>query len=339
MKIAVLGGTRFIGPFLVRALLQKGHRVDVYHRGKTACEFPAEVRHVTIDRNLVGQTAAALSERRPDAVIDMSGFRPSQVREVLTAGLDLHHYVFCSSTSVYGRIGTGTPTESTPINARSDYERGKAGSEHKILSIHHESGIPVTILRLAHPYGPGDHLVYGTGRDSLFLDRMRHGRSIVIPGSGDSRMHPIYVGDIAWAFVHVLGRRDCLGRIYNLAGDEILTLNGYFASIGRVLERPVVTSHVPASWFAANTHLWSQRRRNFDFAPIWCEYEGAFDVRALHETGFRCKTDHDSGVAATIAWLKEKQLIPASSDEDLEDIVQKEWESGDQAASPQEGTP
>ena len=34
MKIAVLGGTRFIGPFIVRAVVRQGHQVEVYHRGK-----------------------------------------------------------------------------------------------------------------------------------------------------------------------------------------------------------------------------------------------------------------------------------------------------------------
>ncbi len=338
MKIAVLGGTRFIGPFLVRALLHQGHQVDVYHRGKTPCKFPEEVHHVTIDRETEGQTGTALRENRPDAIIDMCGYRPSQVREVLMAVPDLRHYVFCSSTSVYGRIGPGRPDETTQIDPRSAYERGKAGCECQILSIHFELGIPVTILRLAHPYGPGDHLLYSTGRESLFLDRMLRGRSIVIPGSGTSRIHPIYVRDAAQAFVHVLNRQSCVGRVYNLAGDEVLTLNEYFSSIGRVLERPVVATQVPVDWFAGNRHLWEGRKRNFDFAPIWCEYEGAFDVRALHETGFRWETDHDSGVAATINWLKGKQMIPTSSNEDLEDIVGREWRGPSQTVSGQEGT-
>jgi len=40
MKVAILGGTRFVGPFIVRALIREGHEVAVYHRGKMACEFP-----------------------------------------------------------------------------------------------------------------------------------------------------------------------------------------------------------------------------------------------------------------------------------------------------------
>ena len=80
MKVGILGGTRFIGPFIVRELVEKGHQVEVYHRGQTPGELPEGVGHVTVDRSIPGQTRAALEEHRPEAVIDMCGCRPGQVR-------------------------------------------------------------------------------------------------------------------------------------------------------------------------------------------------------------------------------------------------------------------
>ena len=323
MKVAVLGGTRFIGPFIVRNLVRQGHQVEVYHRGKTVCEFSNAVRHVTVDRCIKGQTATALRENRPNAIIDMCGYQPHQLEEIVAAGLDLEHYVFCSSTAVYGQIGKSTPDESTAVQPKSDYERGKTGCEELLLSMHREHGLPVTILRLAHPYGPGDHLLYSTGRESLFLDRMRHARPIVVPGQGDTRVHPIYVQDAAQGFIHVLRRSDCIGRIFNLAGPEVLSLDQYFASIARALDKPLVADHIPAEWLEANGHLWAHQDRKFDFASVWCGYESAFDVTVLRATGFRCQTGHDRGVAATTTWLDEQRMIPSSSDDDLEDIVQR----------------
>jgi len=324
MKIAVLGGTRFIGPFIVRKLVRLGHQVEVYHRGTTPCEFSDAVRHVTTDRHIKGQTAAALRENRPNAIIDMCGFQSHELEEAVGAGLQLQHYVFCSSTAVYGQIGKSTPDESTPVQPNSNYELGKVACEQLLVSMYRKQRLPVTILRLAHPYGPGDQLLYGTGRESLFLDRMRHGRPVVIPGQGDTRIHPIYVEDAAQAFIHVLGRSDCIGRTFNLAADEVLSLDQYFASIARVLDKPLIADHVPVAWLEANSHLWAGRDRKFDFAPIWCRHESAFDVTAMKATGFRCQTDHDRGVAATITWLDEHRMIPSSCDNDLEDIVASE---------------
>ena len=100
MRVAVLGGTRFIGPHLVRSLLEKGHQVEVCHRGKTHGPLPAGVRHVTVDRDIRGQVAEALAHTRPNAVIDMCGYRAQQLEEITRANLGLVHYIFCSTTAV-----------------------------------------------------------------------------------------------------------------------------------------------------------------------------------------------------------------------------------------------
>ena len=326
MNIAILGGTRFIGPFIVKSLVQQGHKVDVYHRGKTICALPADVRHVTIDRRVPGQTAAAINTHRPEVIIDMCGFDAEEVREAMTAYPGLQQYVFCSSTSVYGKIGhKAVPSEKTTLAPQSKYECGKAAGEDVLLNAYKNGGAAVTILRLAHPYGPGDHLLYSTGREGMFLDRIRQGRAIVIPGDGNSRIHPIYITDAADAFVHVIGKSDCFGRVFNLAGNEILSFDEYFASIAKGLDSTLNSYHIPPEWFDTHADMWADKKRNFNFAPVWCRYESAFDITALYNTGFRNQSNHDAGVAATIAWLDEKGMIDKSSDHDLEDIVVSEY--------------
>jgi len=46
MRILVIGGTRFIGPHVVRRLVDLGHAVTVYHRGQSEAALPEEVRHI-----------------------------------------------------------------------------------------------------------------------------------------------------------------------------------------------------------------------------------------------------------------------------------------------------
>ena len=271
--------------------------------------------------------AEALSLSRPDAVIDMCGYVAEQLEEILRLDLPLKHYVFCSTTAVYGQIGKSTPDEMSAVNPKSDYEIGKTACENLLLLASHQRGPAVTILRLAHPYGPLDELLYATGRESLFLDRMRHGRPIVIPSEGDTRVHPIYVADAAAGFAHVLTRDDCMGRCFNLAGDEALSHDDYFASIARVLGVPLNAERIPGEWFERHTNLWAGRARSFTGACTWHRYESAFNVQALRTTGFCCRTNHDQGVAANIAWLDERGMIPASSDTDLEDDVIRVWKA------------
>ena len=40
MNVLVIGGTGSIGPYVVRRLAQKSHRLTVFHRGKTPADLP-----------------------------------------------------------------------------------------------------------------------------------------------------------------------------------------------------------------------------------------------------------------------------------------------------------
>ena len=109
MHVAVIGGTRHLGPFIVRELLENDHRVSVFNRGRTPVDLPEGVARVVVDRSTRGPLGEALRQHRPDAVIDMIGFRAWEVEEVADALPAIQHYVFCSSTAVYGVIGSSTP--------------------------------------------------------------------------------------------------------------------------------------------------------------------------------------------------------------------------------------
>ncbi len=321
MDIAIIGGTRHLGPDIANLLTEAGHQVSIYSRGQSKAKLPDSVTRVTVDRKVPGQLSEALKTHKPEAVIDMIGFVKADIEEVLIALPALKHYVFCSSTAVYGRIENSTPDESSPVKPYDAYSQGKIDCDQYLLEQYRNGGVPFTSLRLAHPYGPRDHLLYTTGRESLFLDRMRQQRTIIIPGNGLTRIHPIYVTDAARGFVHVLGRSECFGEIYNLSGEEILTLNEYFASIARVLGVPLLARNVDHEFFKDHAPLWADSKRKFDFGFNWINYQSAFDIEKLQQTGFKHLTDHDAGVALSMQWLEENNLIAPSSDHDGEDLI------------------
>src|SRR3954452_19459912 len=100
LKILILGGTGFTGPFQVRYALERGHEVTVFNRGKThPGELPKEVEQLVGDRN--GQLDA-LKGRKWDVVIDNPTSIPVWVRDaaqVLKGNVD--RYVFISTISVF----------------------------------------------------------------------------------------------------------------------------------------------------------------------------------------------------------------------------------------------
>src|SRR5204863_2527663 len=98
MRVLILGGTGFTGPFQVRYALNRGHKITVFNRGKThPGELPKEVEQLIGDRN--GQLDA-LKNRQRDVVIDNPTSAPVWVRDVaqILKG-NVGRYVFISTIS------------------------------------------------------------------------------------------------------------------------------------------------------------------------------------------------------------------------------------------------
>src|SRR6266581_3322772 len=112
LKILILGGTGFTGPFQVKYALARGHKVTVFNRGKThPGELPEGVEQLIGDRN--GQLDA-LKDRKWDVVIDNPSKLPVWVRDAaqILKG-NVERYVFISTISVYGEVKQGVD-ESAP---------------------------------------------------------------------------------------------------------------------------------------------------------------------------------------------------------------------------------
>src|SRR5262245_22131253 len=118
MRIAILGGTVFVGRHIAEAALARGHTLTLFHRGLSGPNVFPEVEHVLGDRD------AGLDQLRGrafDVVVDTCGYELPSVRAALVAlshpGL---HYVFISSGSVYADLSK--TDESGPVQTIEDAE-------------------------------------------------------------------------------------------------------------------------------------------------------------------------------------------------------------------------
>jgi len=50
MKILILGGTNLTGPFATRHLVEQGHQVTIFHRGKHQVDLPPTVNRIIGER-------------------------------------------------------------------------------------------------------------------------------------------------------------------------------------------------------------------------------------------------------------------------------------------------
>lgn len=235
MKILVIGGTGFIGSHLVRELARRGHRVSVFHRGRTSANLPAESIH--------GERSD-LSRLGPpvDVVIDLILSSGGQAAELMKAFRGVaKRVVAASSMDVYRACGVlhGSeegPLEPVPLTENSalrtrlstypaeqvkalqkvftwlDDEYDKIPVEREVLA---DPELPGTVLRLPMIYGPGDRL----HRFHPVLKRMDDGRRRILFEEGVAawRAPRGYVENVAAAIALAATSERAAGRIYNVA--------------------------------------------------------------------------------------------------------------------------
>ena len=198
LRILILGGTGFIGPFQVRYALARGHTVTLFNRGRTNAGLFPDVETLIGDRN--GQLDA-LRGRSWDVVIDNSRSNPDWVRmsaELLKDSVDRYFYV--SSRSAY------TDTRRIPMTAAAPtFTYETAGVPHdserlpyglaKALSEREAQRIFVGRTNIVRPgliIGPGDE----TDRFTYWPVRIHRGGEVLSPGDPSDPVQIIDVRDL-----------------------------------------------------------------------------------------------------------------------------------------------
>src|SRR5438270_4551463 len=99
MRMLVLGGTRFVGRAIVEAALDRNHEVALFNRVSHREVLP-EARRIVGDRDT--DDVHQLAGGAWDAVVDVSAYKPAQVRRVLEVlGGEVGHWLYISTVSVY----------------------------------------------------------------------------------------------------------------------------------------------------------------------------------------------------------------------------------------------
>src|SRR5438034_10735714 len=227
LRILILGGTAFTGPYQVRYALSRGHKVTTFNRGKThPGELPDEVEQLIGDRN--GQLDA-LKSRQWEVVIDNPTTLPAWVRDAaqILKG-NVERYVFISTVSVYGEPKTG-PDENAPTEKyegadpyKETLEAMKAGGYKtygplKALSEKEaEKWFPgkTLIIRPGLIVGPRDE----TDRFTYWPVRIDRGGEVVAPGISSDPVQFIDARDLAEWTIRMVENRET--GIYNATGPS-----------------------------------------------------------------------------------------------------------------------
>ena len=286
LRILILGGTGFIGPFQVRYARGRGHTVTLFNRGRTNPDLFPEVEKLIGDRN--GQLDA-LRGRSWDVVIDNSRSNPEWVRmsaELLKDSVDRYFYV--SSRSAYADTRQIPMTAAAPTFTyetagvargaeRLPYGLAKALSEREAQRIFVRR---TNIMRPGLIIGPRDE----TDRFTYWPVRIHRGGEVLSPGDPSD---PVQIIDV----------RDLTEWMIRMAEDGHV---GVFNGVGPATPRPmsellygiraVTTTETTFTW--VNYEFLSEIGiRPYSHMPVWMPpIEGRqgfarFDLSAEVEAG------------------------------------------------------
>jgi len=299
--VAVTGATGTIGPAVVHQLVADGWEVRAFARHPPPIGLlPERVQFVQGDvsdekalRVLLEGTHAvhhlaghAHSPSTGASAAEYSRVNVDGARTVVNVaqGLQVPHFVYYSSTSVYGTTEGRPPAdEDTPIHPVGAYATSKAAAEQIVLMTF---GDQSTVLRLAAVYGPR---VKGNYR--RLLHAISHGRYVSI-GPGLNRRTVVFVDDVASAAV-LAARANAPRRVFNVSDGQIHQLREIVAAIGAAVGKTPPATHIPvaAARLAARLFdLAAALRLTAPGTPQLAKYLEDSAVRAdriQHELGFR----------------------------------------------------
>jgi UDP-glucose 4-epimerase len=303
-KVAVTGGSGFIGSHVVDALIDAGHTVTVIdHRTKP---HRSDVKYEDVD--LLDLSSVLAATRETEHVFHLaavSNVNHAFKYPVFTASLNVmgtanvleaaringvKRVHFASTVWVYnGAPGKEQVEETSPFymdGAGHIYTSTKMAAEMLCHNYRELYGVPFTIWRYGIPYGPRmrEELLI-----PIFLKKAFAGEPLTIAGQGGQFRRFVYVCDLARA--HIAGMSPVAeNKTYNLEGAEKVTVLQVAENVRRLVGDQVKIVFGP--------------ERPGDFAGREVSAE-----KAQRELGWATTTRFEDGLKQTVDWFKQRWAV------------------------------
>lgn len=237
-KILMLGGTGFVGRQLAEILVADGHQVTILTRRRERHRDMLVLPTAQlVEGDIFNDAQLAQSTYGQDVVINLVGIlnQPSPDGRRFD---EVHAELPTRLVEACRRNGVARLLHMSALNADPDgpsaYLRSKGRGEAQVLAAESRE-LHVTVFRPSVIFGARDSF---TNRFAALLRRV----PFVFPlACANARFQPIYVKDVAQAFINALDRTACFGRAYNLCGPRVYTLLEIVRYLADLIdERPYV---------------------------------------------------------------------------------------------------
>ena len=233
-----------------------------------------------------------------DIIIDVSAYIEKQV-DILHKIMKkrFKQYILISSASVYNNMKSMPLNEGCQVGENliwGDYAKNKYLAERRTIENSILYNFKYTIFRPFYIYGVGNNL----DRENYFFSRLKYNLPIYVPSKNNTIQFG-YIEDLALAIESSIGNSDFYNQIFNVSGDEYVTMSEFSEICGKVISKKAIIKYINTEEKKIIAREW------FPFREV--NFFG--DISKLENTGFRNSYSLIQGLEKTYQYNNENNLI------------------------------
>ncbi|MCL5771805.1 MAG: NAD-dependent epimerase/dehydratase family protein [Actinobacteria bacterium] len=255
MKILVTGATGFTGSHLVKRLLEdKNNEIRVIVRNEKKAEWLKEIGVEVIVADITDKEAVFNAVKGMDKVFHVAAaYREAGKDDSYYWNINYNgsKYIFdaCLEYNIKRLVHTSTiglvssvknppSNEEEPYSPGDVYQNSKCEAEKEALRYAREKGLPVSIVRPAAIYGPGDLRM-------LKMFKMIAEKKWIFFGNGKAFLHMVYIDDLIDGYLLCSEKQEAIGEVFIIGGEKYVTLNKLSALIANEFKVKPPSIHLP----------------------------------------------------------------------------------------------
>lgn len=319
--VLVTGATGFTGKHLVRTLCEAGAEVraivressDIselqdlpltFFRGDVFDE--GVIKEAMQGVNYVFHVAAAYREAKisDDVYWNVHVKSTHHLAEAALAQPDFKRFVHVSTMGVHGHIEEPPATEEYRFSPGDQYQETKVEAELWIRDFAAKKGLPLTVVRPAAIYGPGD-------RRLLKVFKMARMKVVPMLGYGHKHLyHLIHVTDLVNFMILSATHERTLGEVYVCGAKDYLSITQMIQIIAKKLGTEPHILRLPVTPFFIAGDLCEMICKPLGIEPpiyrrrvAFFTKDRAFDTSKLREhTNFQYTYTNETGLTHLTEW-------------------------------------
>ncbi len=327
----VAGGAGFVGSHVCAALLEKNVKVICLDNWQTGVkenikEFSDNKNFCLLERDITKRIPKEIE--RLDYVLQLAAVEgytngedvSIETLEANSVGtknlLDLsikHNARFLLASTVY--VYSGKISSTSTLNYFGKYEENKLShneakrfAEALTGEYGQKKSLDARIVRMGDVYGPRMSLGTNNTLSKLFK-QATYRDQLVLPGRGESKLYPIYIGDVTQGVIKVLFSSGLKNSVISLSGEKksLLEVARVVREIGLIQQDIVVDPSIKTTDASNDVQALIEKERG--------EQAETFS--------WQPKTELSQGVQLTLQWLYSNISLAQNVGQKQEPVVQE----------------